>query len=81
MPETPIWPGHHLLVTGDSVIVSVPDAQRIVRYTLDGKEMGDIGAGQTTQPVGLAIDAGRHAERRRREGAGNLPVHGTAERP
>ena len=57
VPETPVFPGRHLLVVGDSVIVSVPDQQRVVRYTLDGKELGDIGTGQMTQPVGLAVDA------------------------
>jgi DNA-binding beta-propeller fold protein YncE/4-amino-4-deoxy-L-arabinose transferase-like glycosyltransferase len=58
VPATPVFPGRHLLVTGDSVIVSVPDQQRVVRYTLDGRELGDIGAGQMVQPVGLAVDAG-----------------------
>jgi hypothetical protein len=58
VPATPIFPGYRILVTGDSLIVSVPDQRRVIRYTLDGKELGDIGAGQMTQPVGLAIDGG-----------------------
>jgi sugar lactone lactonase YvrE len=56
VPPTPIFPGHRLVLAANSVIVSAPDQSRVVRYTLDGKELGDIGTGQMTQPVGMAVD-------------------------
>jgi sugar lactone lactonase YvrE len=69
VPRSGTLQGMQLAIGSDGLFASDPEGGRVIRYDRQGRQLAEIGVGELTRPVGLAVD-----------GEGNLYVADVAAR-